>query len=237
MVITETGVGKFTIQGGVFGKTAASAGTPALAKPAAAGLFINRGTGPTADDVLIRASRGELIVPARMVSGGAVDHLRGSIPGFAGGGLVKSGNLGVFSGSRARLLGQAVPVAVHFRDGIPDDRGDESRHYRGEGGRGAGGGGRVPREGRRRGRAVAGDVLRVLGMLGLPLGDAGTILAQMPTESGGNPNAINLTDSTPAAGDPSRGLMQTIGSTFAAYAGPVRGRSTFTTRWRTSTPR
>lgn len=39
-------------------------------------------------------------------------------------------------------------------------------------------------------------------------------------ESGGNPNSINLSDSNAAAGDPSRGLMQTIGSTFAAYHAP-----------------
>lgn len=36
----------------------------------------------------------------------------------------------------------------------------------------------------------------------------------------GNPMAINLTDSNAAAGDPSRGLMQVIGSTFAAYHWP-----------------
>jgi SLT domain-containing protein len=36
-------------------------------------------------------------------------------------------------------------------------------------------------------------------------------------ESGGNPNAINLTDSNAQAGHPSQGLMQTIPSTFAAY--------------------
>ena len=43
------------------------------------------------------------------------------------------------------------------------------------------------------------------------------VLYQMNTESGGNPNAINLTDSNAAAGDPSRGLLQTIMSTFQAY--------------------
>ena len=37
-------------------------------------------------------------------------------------------------------------------------------------------------------------------------------------ESGGNPNAINLWDSNAAAGHPSKGLMQTIDSTFNAYA-------------------
>ena len=61
------------------------------------------------------------------------------------------------------------------------------------------------------------DVRRVLGMLGLPMSDLGTVLAQMMTESGGNPNSINLTDSNAAAGDPSRGLMQTIMTTFEAY--------------------
>ena len=54
---------------------------------AAAGMFVSQGSGPTADDVIIRASKGELIVPASMVRAGAVDHLRGSIPGFAAGGL------------------------------------------------------------------------------------------------------------------------------------------------------
>jgi cell wall-associated NlpC family hydrolase len=37
-------------------------------------------------------------------------------------------------------------------------------------------------------------------------------------ESGGNPKAINLSDSNAAAGHPSQGLMQEIPSTFAAYA-------------------
>jgi|GEM_PF-2878261 len=39
-------------------------------------------------------------------------------------------------------------------------------------------------------------------------------------ESGGNPDSINETDSNAAAGDPSRGLMQTIGTTFSEYAVP-----------------
>ena len=46
---------------------------------------------------------------------------------------------------------------------------------------------------------------------------AGQVLFQMRTESGGDPNAINLTDINAQQGDPSRGLLQTIGSTFAAY--------------------
>lgn len=46
---------------------------------------------------------------------------------------------------------------------------------------------------------------------------ANTVALAM-AESGGDPNAINLWDSNAAAGHPSKGLMQTIDSTFNAYA-------------------
>lgn len=42
-------------------------------------------------------------------------------------------------------------------------------------------------------------------------------------ESGGNPRAINLTDSNAKAGHPSKGIMQTIDSTFSAYAAAGHG--------------
>lgn len=45
-------------------------------------------------------------------------------------------------------------------------------------------------------------------------------LFQMHTESGGNPNAINLWDSNAKKGTPSKGLMQVIDPTFNAYARP-----------------
>lgn len=63
----------------------------------------------------------------------------------------------------------------------------------------------------------AGTVSKALTMLGLPQSLSGQVLYQMQTESGGNPNAINLTDSNAKRGDPSRGLLQTIGATFAQY--------------------
>ena len=62
-----------------------------------------------------------------------------------------------------------------------------------------------------------GVVLQALALNGLPASLAGQVLRQISTESGGNPNAINLTDINAQHGDPSRGLLQTIGSTFAAY--------------------
>jgi phage-related protein len=66
----------------------------------------------------------------------------------------------------------------------------------------------------------AGTVAQALAMLGLPLSLGSQVLYQMQTESGGNPKAINLTDINAQMGDPSRGLMQVIGSTFAAYHVP-----------------
>ena len=48
---------------------------------------------------------------------------------------------------------------------------------------------------------------------------ANTVALAM-AESGGDPNAINLWDSNAAAGHPSKGLMQTIDSTFEAYKLP-----------------
>jgi len=65
-----------------------------------------------------------------------------------------------------------------------------------------------------------GLVRQALSMEGLPLSLTGNVLHQMQTESGGNKAAINLTDSNAAAGDPSRGLLQVIGTTFSAYHWP-----------------
>jgi hypothetical protein len=57
----------------------------------AGGGLVSMGSGPVADDVPAMLSKGELVVPARMVSAGAVDHLRGRLPGFAAGGLATLG--------------------------------------------------------------------------------------------------------------------------------------------------
>ncbi len=67
-------------------------------------------------------------------------------------------------------------------------------------------------------------VLQVLAALGQPASLSGAVLRRIQLESGGNPNAINLYDSNAKAGHPSQGLVQTIPSTFAAYAGPYASR-------------
>lgn len=48
----------------------------------------------------------------------------------------------------------------------------------------------------------------------------GRTLEQIDIESGGDPGATNDWDSNAAAGDPSAGLLQVIGKTFAAYRDP-----------------
>jgi hypothetical protein len=63
----------------------------------------------------------------------------------------------------------------------------------------------------------AGLVSKALTMLRLPQALSGAVLYQMQTESGGNPDAINLWDSNAKAGHPSQGLMQVIPSTFARW--------------------
>jgi len=61
------------------------------------------------------------------------------------------------------------------------------------------------------------DILKALAMLGQSSSNLGAVEHRMMQESGGNPNAINLTDINAQHGDPSRGLMQTIMTTFEAY--------------------
>jgi len=60
-------------------------------------------------------------------------------------------------------------------------------------------------------------VAQALSMMGMPASLLPQVLYQMQTESGGDPNAINLTDINAQRGDPSKGLVQVIGGTFARF--------------------
>jgi phage-related protein len=64
----------------------------------------------------------------------------------------------------------------------------------------------------------AGVFLQALALAGQSSAWLGLGLRRMQQESGGNPMAINLWDINAQRGDPSKGLMQVIGSTFRAYA-------------------
>lgn len=71
------------------------------------------------------------------------------------------------------------------------------------------------------------QVKMALAQLGLPASALNLVLHRIGVESGGNPRAINLWDSNAKAGHPSAGLMQTIDTTFNAYAGPYRSRGIY----------
>ena len=90
---TASGTGGIKITGT---GTASGAGGIRLTNFAAGGK-VTGGT-PGRDSVLINAMPGEVVVPTGMVRAGAVDHLRGQLPGFASGGLVGlGGNVGALS--------------------------------------------------------------------------------------------------------------------------------------------
>lgn len=77
-----------------------------------------------------------------------------------------------------------------------------------------GGGNYKPGAGVSQWKSVVDQALR---LNGLSTSLDSQVLYQMQTESGGNPNIQNNTDSNARAGTPSRGLMQVIGPTFSAY--------------------
>lgn len=226
MQIIMTGTGSFTVKDLGGGRSITSTGTVrgvgghTGAPGAADGMMVRGGTAGR-DSVLINAMPGEVVVPTHMVKGGAVDHLRGHIPGFAGGGLVKNGNQSVLTGQYAvneynsfdkqfqasmiRSMTTAVKAAEKEAQAQAVMSGGISGNV----------------------RSYAPIVLAVLKMLGQPAGDLGIVLSQMSSESSGNPRAVNLTDSNAQKGTPSVGLMQVIGPTFQSYAGPFRNVGPF----------
>lgn len=58
---------------------------------------------------------------------------------------------------------------------------------------------------------------QAMDLVGMDHSKVNAVEALMAAESSGDPNAINNYDSNAQNGDPSRGLMQTIGATFNAY--------------------
>lgn len=92
------------------------------------------------------------------------------------------------------------------------------------GGGGGGGGGKGIPAGVSRWAGVASQALA---LAGAPQSWLPSLLRRMQRESGGNPLAINNWDVNAQRGDPSRGLMQTIGGTFSAFAGPFRSRGIY----------
>jgi SLT domain-containing protein len=167
----------------------------------AAGWLLSGGV-PGKDSIPLLGMPGELMVPKHLVDAGAVDHLRGRIPGFAAGGVVGKVS-GAESGIASADATWAALAATAFAQAaikaqqaaLPGFLGPGSGNY-------------------------AADIATVLSAMGLPLSLVPNWERQIQTESGGNLRAVNLTDSNAAAGHPSVGLLQLIPGTFAAYAGP-----------------
>jgi hypothetical protein len=211
--INVTGAGRWSVSGPTSATGVAHGPQNIGAGAAAAGLFINRGTGPTADDVLIRASRGELIVPARLVASGAVDHLRGSIPGFAQGGVTGSYGPGKLSGLGPWTVGRYGATELAIAQATADATLNAMRAAQKAAKAAAAAGSSVPGAGGGVTRWKS-QILTALAMLGQSAGNLGAVEHRMMQESGGNPFAVNRTDSNWFAGTPSVGVMQVIGPTY-----------------------
>jgi SLT domain-containing protein len=163
------------------------------------------GGSPGGDNHLAMVKSGELIIPSQHAARFGSMAKAAGIPGFAAGGVVgavqqvnNTDQSGMQSGAQ-QVMAQAVKTLTSYAKNQTEN--GTPVNY----------------------NATAGVaqwksiVLQALAMNGLPASLLNQVLYQMQTESGGNPNAQNNTDSNAAAGDPSRGLLQTIGTTFAAY--------------------
>ena len=95
--VTGSGKGQIVATENILGEKSQQLGS--LTFVAAGGLIA--GGIPGKDSVILAAMPGEVVVPVPMVQAGAVDHLRGMLPGFAAGGMV-SGLAG------SNLLGTAA---------------------------------------------------------------------------------------------------------------------------------
>src|SRR5262249_1637454 len=136
-------------------------------------------------------------------------HIFGGIPNALGAlvtkGLVSVGQL------RGKALAALGKVGGFLRGALTKVGGLFGKLFGGGGGAGVG--------------RWGGLMMAVLRHFGIPQLFS-TFMAQMQTESGGNPNAINLWDSNARAGMPSSGLCQAIPAPFAASPGPSRSRGT-----------
>src|SRR5262249_35898452 len=84
--------GVWTVTPGKIGLPGGTAGGPFALGGVVSGGGPGRGSGPG------MLMPGEVVVPVPMVRAGAVDHLRGMLPGFASGGVVGSYGPGAVSG-------------------------------------------------------------------------------------------------------------------------------------------
>lgn len=157
-----------------------------------------------------------------MAGGGVIGDIWGGITGF-GRAIASKGVSGALSAveSPVKALIGAIPVGS-FRDlasALLDRVNSAIVSAVGGGAKSSSGTGGVGQ--------WASTVAQALALLGQPQSLAAAVLRRIGFESGGNPDAVNRTDSNWVAGHPSVGLMQVIRGTFAGNAGPFAGVGPF----------
>lgn len=198
----------------------------------------------TRDNQLIWAASGEYVIPTSIVQQHGVDFFdaligRTTTKSGRGGGFASGGIIGALESTAGDLLSLFTdPMKMltgplnALIDKIPG-RGSFHDVLTGAGHKAVGwagtflsdklktlmssfvgGGGSAPSG------ALAQWIAAAMAITGVPGTWAGPLNTLIQRESGGNPRSINLTDINAQNGDPSRGLMQTIGATFNSYRLP-----------------
>lgn len=168
----------------------------------------------------LAVNRGELQRPPGQFAGAVwaqhADHIHLAITGAIGklaAGI--SGSIGSprITGPSGRLREIARKMVSRIARAA-NRRIDTSSSVDGSGDLSGGGGGQAGGS-----RQIRSWIYQGLKLAGLTPSSANinTLFGRVMQESGGNPRAINLNDSNARAGDPSKGLLQTISATFNAY--------------------
>jgi SLT domain-containing protein len=213
--VVVTGSGGAAIRSsvpGVSGGSVSVTGVPITGPGAPLGLAgggVLPGFSPGHDSVMAMLSPGEgILTPqaVRMIGPGMVDHINRQAKHFADGGLVMP-NVSGFAHNYLNTMTRDIDksFASVLNRAVSAVAGNSQQALNGMS---------IP--GHPSGSLI-GWIAKALALTGAPSSwapDLGTIALY---ESGWNPNAINLSDVNAKNGDPSRGLMQVIMSTFLGY--------------------
>lgn len=173
----------------------------------AAGMKVVGGV-PGKDSVPAMLMPGELVVPTHMVKAGAVDHLRGRIPGFGAGGVVGAGAV-------ASQLGKIVPTVEHANGAFAASAAHTFALAMQKALQGM-----LPSSGASTSAAVASVLAQALAITNTPASWLPALETMVMKESGGNASAV---DPISVGGQHATGLLQELPSTFAMYAMPGHG--------------
>lgn len=192
------GFNQFAVTSGLIPALPAGVASPAYLKAvgkASGGLITGPGSG-TSDSIPAWLSNGEYVIPAATVKQLGIGFFDSIRTGYAAGGLVRPSESMSETLNLENIIGAITPK-IDLLSAAATPVGAGVQRW-------------VP------------DIFKVLSLLGLPASLMPRVASQMQLESGGDPTAINLTDSNAAKGDPSKGLMQTIQETFDEWAGQFR---------------